>query len=131
MSGIKVRGKLRRGRGRRATAPSVSRQRPAQAAPGHPENRPSVSRAARMLALAHHIERLIDAGELVGYAEAARALGLTRARLTQVMKLLLLSPEIQQLVLLGKLPATERSLRHVVAEMEWPRQIAELPSQEQ
>ena len=33
------------------------------------------SRLARMLALAHHVERLIDTGELTGYAEAARVLG--------------------------------------------------------
>ena len=48
---------------------------------------PPPSRAARMLALAHHVERLIEAGELTGYADAARGLGLTRARLTQVMNL--------------------------------------------
>ena len=31
------------------------------------------SRAARMLALAHHIERLIETGELSGYAAAVRS----------------------------------------------------------
>ncbi len=80
------------------------------------------SRVARMLALAHHVERLIDAGELSGYAEAARSLGLTRARLTQVMGLLLLAPKIQERILTGELRESERSLRAHVKEPAWERQ---------
>ena len=86
--------------------------------------RQPVSRISRMLALAHHVERLINAGELTGYAEAARALGLTRARLTQVMNLMLLAPEIQEQVLVADLPATERQLRRVVARPDWNDQLA-------
>ena len=47
-------------------------------------------RKARRLALAYRIEQLIESGELRDYAEAARRLSLTRARLTQVMDMLLL-----------------------------------------
>ena len=83
-----------------------------------------VSRAARMLALAHHVERLIESRELSGYTEAARPLGLTRARLTQVMNLLLLAPNVQEQLLTGELAATERSLRAVVAEPCWAAQSA-------
>lgn len=84
------------------------------------------SRAARMLALAHHVERLIEAGELTGYADAARALGLTRARLTQVMNLLLLAPENQRRLLTGASNATERSLRAIVQEPSWAAQCQHL-----
>ena len=87
-----------------------------------------VSRAARQLALAHHVERLVEAGELAGYAEAAQALGVTRARLTQVMNLLLLAPEIQEAVMAGQLRVTERSLRRVVREPVWAQQDSLLPS---
>ncbi len=80
------------------------------------------SRAAQMLALAHHIERQIDAGAMPDYAAAARALGLTRARLTQVMNLLLLAPEIQERILSGAMPGTERGLRAVVREPNWAGQ---------
>ena len=83
---------------------------------------PVASRAALMLALAHHVERLIEAGDIASYAGAARALGLTRARLTQVTNLLLLAPEIQERVLKGELRATERALRSVVREAEWNTQ---------
>ena len=44
-----------------------------------------------MLALAHYVERLIEAGELSGYAEAAQVFGVTRAPLTQVVNLPLLT----------------------------------------
>ena len=83
-----------------------------------------VSRAARVLALAHHIERLVEAGELSSYAEAARALGLTRARLTQVTNLLRLAPQIQARILDGKLEVSERRMRTVVAEAEWAVQVS-------
>ena len=70
-----------------------------------------VSRAARQLALAHHIERVIEAGTLTDYAAAARALGITRARLTQIMNLLLLAPDVQHRILVGEIDASERALR--------------------
>ena len=97
-------------------------------APRDPEPRepvaPPPSPAARMLALAHHVERLVDDRTIESYADAARALGLTRARLTQVMKLLLLAPEIQERLVTGELRATERALRGVVREAEWRRQLS-------
>ena len=80
-----------------------------------------------MLALAHRIERLVDARELSGYAEAARTLGLTRARLTQVMNLLLLAPEIQHAILTGRTDMTERGLRRVVRIVDWKHQQAIVP----
>ena len=80
------------------------------------------SRVARMLALAHHVERLVEAGELESYSAAADALGLTRARLTQVMNLLLLAPEVQERILLGELDTSERDLRPVSQQAAWSDQ---------
>ena len=62
--------------------------------------------------------RLIDTGEATSQAEAARREGLTRARMTQVMGLLRLAPEIQQHILympdMVRRPSiTERALRRV------------------
>ena len=99
---------------------------PVAADPGAASRPQPVSRAARMLALAHHVERLVEAGDLAGYAEAARALGITRARLTQVMNLLLLAPEIQEQILTGTLCLSERRLRVVVAETYWEQQCIRL-----
>jgi hypothetical protein len=71
---------------------------------------------------------MVRTGELRDLADAARALGLTRARVTQVMNLLLLAPEIQEAVLdlpevtNGRDPVTERQLRKIVAEPFWRTQ---------
>lgn len=75
-----------------------------------------------MLTLAHHVERLVEAGELSGYAQAARPLGITRARMTQLTGLLLLAPEIQEGILTGGQLASERGLRKVVWEPRWGQQ---------
>jgi len=85
----------------------------------HREIPPQVSRVARMLALAHHIDRLIEAGSIGSYAEAAQMLGVSRARVTQVIKLLNLSPSVQHSILLGKLNISERQLRHVLKYTVW------------
>ncbi len=88
-----------------------------------------IPHVARLLALAHKIEGMIQAGELRDLAHAADTLDLTRARITQIMNLLLLAPEIQEAVLnlppvtKGREPVTERTLRRLVAESNWHRQI--------
>ena len=98
-------------------------QRPTTAAQGR------VPRVARRLALAHRIEALVRAGDLRDYADAARRLGLTRARVTQLMNLLLLAPAIQEeildlpLVTEGRDPISERQLRPITAEPMWQRQL--------
>ena len=83
-------------------------------------------RTARMLALAHHVEIFVEDGRLPDYAAAARILGVTRARMTQVLNLLLLAPEIQERVLLGTLEVRERRLRAALCSMEWVVQQQEL-----
>ena len=76
-----------------------------------------------MLALAHHVEHLVNDGKLPSYAAAARTLGVTRARLTQIMNLLLIATPIQERILRGELKASERRMRTVVAEPEWTVQL--------
>ena len=58
-----------------------------------------VPRVARMLALAHRIDGMVRAGELRDLADAAWASGVTRARVTQIVNLLLLAPAIQEQIL--------------------------------
>ena len=88
-----------------------------------------VPRLVKTLALAHRIDATIAAGEAKDYADAARALGLTRSRVAQITALLLLAPAIQEAILelpatTGRVPVTERRLRPIVAEPDWPTQIA-------
>ena len=77
---------------------------------------------ARRIALAHHIEALIDAGVLADYADAARRLGLSRARVTQVCDLALLAPDIQAAVLHGRCEPRDRHLREVGRHPLWTDQ---------
>ena len=89
-----------------------------------------VPRVTRMLALAHKIDSMIRNDELDDYAEAARRLQLTRARLSQITNLLLLAPEIQEEILDLPLvtderdPVTERQLRPIAAEPDWNKQLS-------
>ena len=78
---------------------------------------------------AHRIAADIEAGRYKDYADVARRHGLTRARLTQLMNLLLLAPDIQEEVLalefpVGREPVTERTLRRVLASLCWEDQRA-------
>jgi hypothetical protein len=52
-----------------------------------------------MLALAHHWRGLIRAGVARDQAALARLVGVSRARVTQVMDLLYLAPDIQEEIL--------------------------------
>ena len=88
-----------------------------------------VPRAVRLLALAHRVDELVQSRELRDYAHAAEVLGLTRARVSQIMNLTLLAPEIQDAILAlpsgtnGRQQVTERVLRRIVSEPDWTRQI--------
>ena len=84
-------------------------------------------RAARLLALAHHIQSQIENGDFKDYAEVARHHQLTRARLTQIMNLLLLAPDIQEQILAmeaepGRESISARDLRKVLRSMDWGEQ---------
>mgnify|MGYP000379615128 FL=1 len=81
-------------------------------------------RVARMLALAHECEALITARVVADRAELAGVLGFTRARVTQLMDLTLLAPDIQEEILIaevepGRDVVTERALRAVVRTGDW------------
>ncbi len=87
-----------------------------------------VPRVAKLMALAIRFERLVRDGHVADYAELARLGHVTRARLTQIMNLLSLAPDIQEAILFlppvesGKDRITERELRCVVDEVDWVRQ---------
>ena len=84
----------------------------------------SIPRVARLLALAIRFEGLLREETMQDYAELARLGRVTRARMTQIMKLLDLAPDIQEQILF--LPPTkgltERSLRPVVSRIDWREQ---------
>jgi len=86
---------------------------------------PIVPRITRLMALAIRIDDMVRRGELRDYADVARLGHVTRARITQIMNLLNLAPDIQEQILLNcdarALPV-ERQLRRLAAFVEWSRQ---------
>jgi len=98
-----------------------------RAEPKMPSPRPRrtrTDRLARQLALAHWIERAVDAGQVASYGDVARALGLTESRITQITALLGLSPAMQERILLGDAPLGIRAAIRAGRESEWERQSA-------
>lgn len=65
-----------------------------------------VPRLARFMALAIRFDSLIRTGQVADYADLARLAHVTRARITQIMNLLMLAPDIQEAILF--LPRVER-----------------------
>ena len=85
-------------------------------------------RVTKLLALAHKFERLIATGAVSDYAELARLGHVTRARLTQIMNLLLLAPAIQEELLFlppvedGRDPIIVAQLQPIAAAPDWAKQ---------
>lgn len=106
--------------GKREMRPGVSPKRDL------PEGR--VPRVARLMALAIRLESMIAEGEVGDQAELARAGRVSRARITQIMNLLALAPDIQESVLAmprvtsGRDQVSERDLRPIVAQLDWAAQ---------
>src|ERR1700675_4735375 len=84
----------------------------------------SIPRIARLMALAIRFESLLREKRIRGYAELARRGRVTRARTTQIMKLLHLAPDIQEQILF--LPPikglNDRNLRPIVRRIDWDEQ---------
>lgn len=81
-------------------------------------------RVARMLALAHTIEAKIRDGTFASQSDAALALGFTRGRVTQLLALATLAPDIQEELLFatvarGRDWVSERGLRGISSVAAW------------
>lgn len=80
-----------------------------------------------LLALAHRFDALLRSGEVKDYVELARLGHVTRARVTQIMNLLSLAPEIQEYILWlppERRGLNERNVREIAREIRWDRQRA-------
>lgn len=87
-----------------------------------------VPRIARLMALAIRFERLLAEGEVRDYADLARLGHVTRARVTQIMNLLNLAPDIQEEMLFlppieaGRDAIKEWQVRPIAATPDWRKQ---------
>ncbi len=86
-----------------------------------------VPRAARLLALAHRFEQLIAEGVVTDYAELARLGQVSRARISQIMRLRYLAPDLQETILFcrtrhGPDPISVATLLAIAARWDWQEQ---------
>jgi hypothetical protein len=85
-------------------------------------------RVARLLALAHHFQELLATDAVENQAELAELAKLTPARVTQIMNLQSLAPDIQEEIFFlppvteGRPAITERHLRQVLKSVVWSEQ---------
>src|SRR5215471_14178207 len=97
-----------------------------------PEAPPSgigrLPRVTQVLALAVHFQDMIQRGEARDYADLARLGCLTRERMSQIMELIWLAPDIQQEILYlpptssGQYPISELAVRQIAGHLSWAKQ---------
>jgi hypothetical protein len=102
-----------------------------KAPPSSPPRAPGrVPRIARLLALAHKFDGLLRQGVIADYATLARLGHVSRARITQIMNLLNLAPDIQEeilfmpLTMAGHDPVPMRRLCVLAQALDWRCQRA-------
>lgn len=90
---------------------------------------PRVPRITRLIALAIKFQDMVDGSEVHDYADLARLGYVSRARITQIMNLLNLAPDIQEDILLMPRPGgachssvVERQIRTLTSMVVWADQ---------
>ena len=87
-----------------------------------------VPRISRLMALAIRMEKLVADGEVADYADLARLAHVSGARITQIMNLLHLAPDIQEELLFlsrtehGHDSISELMVRPISAVIDWKKQ---------
>ena len=112
----------------------IRRHNTRRVAKGAPQDEPAdlpsgrLPRVSRLMALAIRFDRLLETGSVRDQTELAELGHVTRARVTQIMNMLYLAPDIQEAILHlprvseGRAPLVERHIRPIAAEPEWAKQ---------
>ena len=80
----------------------------------------------RSLVLGHQLQRCLREGQGGSFKQVGQWLHLTHARVSQLLSLTLLAPEIQEEILLShetsSLRLTEQRVRQIASELDWETQ---------
>ena len=96
-----------------------------------PSGNGRLPRVTQVMALAIQFQDMIQRGEARDYADLARLGCLTRERMSQIMELIWLAPDIQQEILDlpptrgGRYPISELTMRNIASLFSWVEQRAE------
>jgi hypothetical protein len=113
-----------RRRGRGASKELHTNQEPEEVTP-QPVR---LARVARLMALALHFDMLLRTGAVANYAELARLGRVSSARISQILNLLHLAPDVQEKLLFltrkgrGRDPIYLARLQPIAAQFDWARQ---------
>jgi hypothetical protein len=108
-----------------ATARPPGGREPSDAPPSRSGRLP---RVAQVMALAIQFQDMIQRGEARDYADLARLGCLTRERMSQIMELVWLAPDIQQEILefppsgTARFPISEVAVRKIASPLSWNEQ---------
>lgn len=97
-------------------------------APEKIEPQGRIPRISKLMALAIRFDQLLGERVVANQSELARLSHVTQPRMTQIMNLLNLAPDIQETILHlhkvteGRDPITERELRPLTQHLTWSRQ---------
>ena len=84
-----------------------------------------IPRIAKLVALASRMQSMIESGQVETFQQLAELGRISQPRMTQIMSLLLLAPDIQEELLYlpevtqGKAPIHERLLRPLTRQADW------------
>ena len=84
-----------------------------------------IPRISKLVALASRMQSMIESGEVESFQQLAELGRISQPRMTQIMSLLLLAPDIQEELLYlpevmqGKAPIHERLLRPLTTVLDW------------
>ena len=87
-----------------------------------------IPRIAQLMALARHIDDLVRSGTVCSYAMVARLGHISRARMSQILALVHLAPDLQEQLLFlqrpvrGRTAPVLRQVLHVAAALDWDEQ---------
>lgn len=87
-----------------------------------------IPRISKLMALAIRFDRLIREGKIADQSQLALAAHISQPRMTQIMNLLHLAPDIQEELLFlpplfeGRSPINEKTLRPLSAKISWAEQ---------
>jgi hypothetical protein len=87
-----------------------------------------IPRVSRLMALAIRLEQMLRSGEIPDLTELARIANVTQPRMSQILNLNMLAPEIQEELLFlhpvqaGKPAIHEKLLRPITSHVDWDAQ---------
>jgi hypothetical protein len=90
--------------------------------------RASIPRISRLMALAIHYQKILEKGVVVNASGLASLAGVTQPRMTQILNLNLLAPDIQEELLFGdhsfiaQSSVCEKKLRRLCSASDWQKQ---------